>query len=72
MYFTTAKFNSVCSETGVKIRKGETMLYDKVTRKCYSINSLKAKNERENISTGQMIEANETTFFDNFCVSNNI
>lgn len=72
MYFTTAKFNSRCSETGTPIRKGQPMLYDNMSRKCYSVNSIMAKNERERISTSQMVEAEQEAYFDNFCQQNNI
>jgi hypothetical protein len=72
MYFTTAKFNSVCAETGAAIRKGQTMLYDNVNRKCYTTTSTKATNERECISTAQVVAAQENAYFDNFCMANNI
>lgn len=72
MYTTTAKFNSVCAETGQRIKKGETMFYDKTNQKCYSLNSNKAKNESECISTAQTIEAQENAYFDDFCMRNNI
>jgi hypothetical protein len=32
----TAKFNSTCAETGRPIKKGEPMVYDYVTKKCYA------------------------------------
>lgn len=34
-----AKFASKCSETGATIRKGDVMIYDYSSRKCYSIHS---------------------------------
>ena len=33
----TAKFNSVCAETGKKLRKGESIYYDINTRKAYHV-----------------------------------
>lgn len=34
-----AKFNSKCSESGKVIKKGEQLLWDKSTKKVYSIDS---------------------------------
>ncbi len=72
MYTTTAKFNSVCAETGKKIRKGDSMLYDKTTRKCYTTDSNAAKNESERQSLMSYVDAQENAYFDNFCRANNI
>ena len=67
----TAKFNSQCAETGTRIKKGDSMFYDYSNKKCYSVNSQKAKSiETDNDSN--FIQAQEDAFFDNFCHNNNI
>ena len=71
-----ARFNSKCAATGKKILKGEEMLYDYSTKKCYSMATQEAishKNgtaEADNMSG--YIQAQEEAYFDNFCMSNNI
>ena len=68
-----AKYNSVCAETSCKIKKGERMVYDYSTRKCYAIGSSKAIafiNDKDD--AGDMIEAEQEAYFDNFCQNNNI
>jgi len=68
-----AKFNSKCSETGKRIKKGEPMIYDYEKRLCYSMDSNKAKTyqqeqvkEQETKSTADMVAAQENAYFDNF------
>jgi hypothetical protein len=68
----TAKFNSKCSETGKAIKKGESMIYDYSTRLCYSLTSDKAKQFESDNNTSDMVTAQESAYFDNFCYSNNI
>lgn len=70
----TAKFNSTCTETDVKIKKGESMYYDYATKKCYSINSQKAKQyEHDDFKqAGDMAQAEQEAYFDNFCINNGI
>jgi len=68
MRFITAKFNSQCHETGAKIKKGDTILYDPNLKKAYCKASKKytEANEPENIQDpGEQ-------YFDNFCQRNNI
>jgi hypothetical protein len=60
----TAKFSSRCAETGSQIKKGEKMIFDTNTKKCYSI--------EVDRNTVDMIQANEDAFFDNFCQLNNL
>lgn len=67
MYTTIARFNSVCATSGKRIKKGESMVYDNITKKCYAIGY-----EPKRTDESKMIEANENAFFDNFCLNNNI
>ena len=60
----TAKFTSRCAETGNQIKKGEKMVYDTDTKKCYSIEVDK--------NAADMVQANEEAYFDNFCYMNNL
>jgi hypothetical protein len=61
-----AKFKSKCFETGKVINKGELMLYDYDTRKCYSMASKKAEenNEAENIKS--YCNAQENAYFERY------
>ena len=68
MRLITAKFKSICNNTGQTIKKGEKMYYNYSTKKCYSVESVEAENK----STSDMIQANEDQYFDNFCQVNNI
>ena len=68
----TAKFNSTCAETGRRINKGEEMLYDYSSKKCYSKLSNTFNDYGVDVNTRDMIQANEDAYFDNFCYSNNI
>lgn len=69
----TAKFNSTCAETGKPIKKGQSCLYDPTDRKVYSLDSQMAKAEKEhNSHDGQLVQAQEDAYFDNFCQSNGI
>jgi hypothetical protein len=38
----TAKFNSKCAETGTRIKKDDTMVYDYDNKKCYCMTSNRA------------------------------
>ena len=69
----TAKFNSVCAESGAKIKKGEQCIYDPYLKKVYALTSLKAISflNSEDPALGA-IQANEEAYFDNFCQRNNI
>lgn len=68
----TAKFNSVCAETGKKIKKGESMVYDYTSKKCYHSTSNVAQSINTDSNLSDMITANEDQYFDNFCHNNNI
>ena len=72
----TAKFASTCADTGARIKKGDSMIYNYSTRKCYSMNSQTAKNfERGEAAVNEdahLVQAQEEAYFDNFCVNNNI
>jgi hypothetical protein len=52
-YFTTAKFDSVCAETGKPIKKGESIAYYPADKKAYCETSQTAKDLR-----GQMFADN--------------
>lgn len=72
-----ARFNSKCAGTGKAIRKGTSMLYDTVSKKCYHKDS-KAYDEHENGTSKSfdpaagMIQANEDAYFDNWAQANGI
>jgi len=69
----TAKFNSICAETGAKIKKGESMYYDYSTKKCYCLDSNTALNIGYGEDRGMSIsDAQEMAYFDNFCQRNNL
>lgn len=74
----TAKFNSKCAETGENIRKGQEMIYDYATKKCYSLNSQTALTYGAALdlsysnSDASYVAAQENAYFDNFCQNNNI
>ena len=66
-----AKFNSRCAETGKTIKKGESMLYDYSSKKCYCLSSEKMKNFGTDIDPAVgMIQANEDAYFDNWYAAN--
>lgn len=60
----TAKFNSTCAATGQSIKKGETIAYDSHTRKAYKLGN-QPKND-------EYIQDPGETYYDNFCINNNI
>ena len=70
MRFITAKFNSQCHETGKKIVKGESILYDPSLKKAYCKASKKYTEVNED--TGEHIQDPGEQYFDNFCQQNNI
>jgi len=45
-YFTKAKYNSVCPETGLKINKGDEIVYYPTAKKAYHISGKNAENCR--------------------------
>lgn len=70
--FIKAKFKSVCSETGNKINKGDSILFDTVTHKVFCSASKRFKSEHERVSTVSYVQAQEDAYFDNFCQRNGI
>lgn len=68
----TAKFTSTCAETGKRISKGEEMIYNYSTKKCYCRSSNVFANFGVDTNTRDMVQANEDSYFDNFCYNNNI
>jgi hypothetical protein len=64
-----AKFNSKCAETGAQIKKGDNMLYDPNTKKCYSKISDTC---RKFLDDSENIQDPGEQYFDNFCQRNNI
>jgi len=70
----TAKFNSQCAETGKKIKRSEQMYYDYTAKKCYSIDSNKAKKSEQPADSdlANYVQAQEDAYFDNFCQQNGI
>ncbi len=72
-----AKFKSKCAETGNIIKKGDECIYDPETKKVYCMKSTAVQRFEENEArdhyyAGQMAQANEEEFFENFCQQNNI
>jgi hypothetical protein len=62
----TAKFNSKCSVSGLPIKKGESILYDPISKKVYKVGK-----EPKNIDpAGDHVIANEETYFDNWYAKN--
>lgn len=70
--FMEARFPSQCAETGIKIRKDDSIFYDSFTKKAYCSKSKKYKDEAERKSVAAYVEAQENAAFDNFCYNNNI
>ncbi len=72
--FITAKFSSICCETGRTIKKGERCFWDATHKTVFSSTSERyiTNDEREARSTADCVQANEDAFFDNFCMNNNI
>jgi hypothetical protein len=70
-----AKFSSQCAETGQTIKKGDRMVYDTSSKKCYTIASKKAvefMNSPADQDAADMVQANEYAYFDTFCQNNNL
>lgn len=63
-----AKFNSTCANSGKQIKKGMLMVYDYQSKKCY----LPEFAPKEDTSLSNHIQAQEDSYFDNFCYSNGI
>jgi hypothetical protein len=75
-----ARFVSICAETGFGIPKGEEMIYNYTTKKCYSHRSKVYQQFVENEQLANdvaahdaaLVQAQENAFFDNFVQQNNI
>jgi hypothetical protein len=59
----TAKFNSVCAETGKKLKKGDAIYYDISTRKAYHITASIINEQSNNDSA--YISAQEDAYWNN-------
>lgn len=64
-----SKFKSICAETSAKIKKGDPIYYD---GKAYSSYSNKFKELKELDQLAEYIQAEQNSYFDNFCLKNNI
>lgn len=77
MRFITAKFNSQCHETGAKIKKGDSILYDPNIKKVYCKGSTtyqarQSKEQSEFEQAGRMAADEQDAYFDNWCQQNGI
>ncbi len=70
--FITAKFTSKCNENGSIVNKGDKVYYVFATKKVYSSSSNRFNAEGETLDTANMVQANEDSYYDNFCQNNNI
>lgn len=70
----SARFNSKCAETGDRISKGESMVYDYNNKKAYCLSSDVAQNflngDKECRNTADMVSANEEAGFEKFQYEN--
>jgi hypothetical protein len=67
--FITAKFQSVCAESGQTIKQGDQIYFD---GKAYGQESKRYKDRKQAGQTFAHVMANENAYFDNFCLKNNI
>ena len=65
--FITAKFDSICHETGKPIKKGEMIYWIKSSKKVYCKDSERYK---DNNTAKDFIQDPGEVFFDNWSVSN--
>ncbi|NBQ16922.1 hypothetical protein EBU24_01255 [bacterium] len=61
-----AKFKSNCHETGKVISKGELMLYNYDTRKCYCMTSKKAQDWEDSRNVSNLVQAQEDAMFERY------
>ena len=66
--FMQSRFKSTCAETGIVIKKGESIYFDGKAY-CSRSNAYQKANEPTDIGH---VEAQENAYFDNFCLRNNI
>lgn len=67
--FMQSRFKSICAETGIVIKKGDSIYYD---GKAYGKNSNVYKNNNKIDEAFYVVQAQENAYFDNFCYQNNI
>ena len=73
MKLITAKFTSMCNETGWTLKKGVLIYFDPSTKQAFHYDSPIAQKFRESADPAAgTIQANEEAYFDNFCQNNNI
>lgn len=70
--FIKAKFKSTCAESGREIKKGDSAFWIKETGQIFCSASQRFIKEQENKNTGDYVQAQEDSYFDNFCQTNNI
>jgi hypothetical protein len=61
-----AKFKSNCHETGKVISKGELMLYNYDTRKCYCMTSKKAEDWEDARNVSNLVQAQEDAMYERY------
>ncbi len=75
--FIPARFKSACAETGKTINKGDTIYYNRTTKKAYCSLSQCFKDIELMASTARIVEDDfiqdpGEQYFDNFCQNNGI
>jgi hypothetical protein len=66
--FMQSRFKSTCAETGIVIKKGESIYFDGRAY-CSRSKAYKVANDPTDIG---YVQAQENAYFDNFCYTNNI
>jgi hypothetical protein len=61
-----AKFKSTCHETSKVINKGDLMLYNYDTRKCYCLTSKKAEDWEDSKNVSNLVQAQEDAMFERY------
>lgn len=59
----TAKFNSVCAETGKKLKRGDAIYYDTNTRKAYHVTASIVNKQTSDDSS--YVQAQEDAYWNN-------
>lgn len=62
----TAKFNSQCAETNLKLKKGDIIYYDTATKKAYHPTANKVKEFTDAENTKGYIQAQESAYFERY------
>lgn len=60
------RFSANCADTGKKLKRGDLAYYDKINKKVYCLESIKAAEIIECINVAQYVEAQENAYFDKF------